>query len=62
MKKHSGHLTASDFYKFLKCPNWLYWDIFGDQNEKGEVSEMMKNLREQGVAHEKKVVDDLFGE
>ena len=55
-------MTASDFYKFLKCPNWLYWDIFGDQNEKGEVSEMMKNLREQGVAHEKKVVDDLFGE
>lgn len=52
-------LTASDFYKFLKCPNWVYWDLFGDPEKKGEISEMMKKLREDGVLHEKEIVQRL---
>ena len=59
MKPGPGPLTASDFYKFLKCPNWVYWDLFGDPNDKGEVSEMMKKLREDGVLHEKDVIKRL---
>lgn len=62
MKKDPGHLTASDFYKFTKCPNWLYWDIFGDEKDKKDIPEMMQRLQEQGVAHEKEVVEEMFGE
>lgn len=59
MSKDPGHLTASDFYKYVKCPSWLYWDIFGDPKDKTEVSAMMKKLREGGVEHEKAVIEDL---
>lgn len=59
MKKDPGHLTASDFYKYVKCPSWLYWDIFGDPSKKGEISPMMAKLREGGVEHEKEVIEGM---
>lgn len=59
MSKPLPHLTASDFYKWLKCPNWVYWDLFGDPKEKGEVSQMIERLREEGVLHEKAVIEKL---
>ena len=46
------HLVATDFYKYLKCPHWVYWDIFGDPKDKGEVPPMLEKLREDGVKHE----------
>lgn len=52
-------LTAQDFYKYLKCPNWAYWDLFGDPALKGEVPEMIRRLREEGVLHERAVVAAL---
>lgn len=59
MNQNPGHLTASDFYKYVKCPSWLYWDIFGDPKDKTPVSAMMTKLREGGVEHEKTVIDEL---
>lgn len=52
-------LSASDFYKYLKCPHWPYWDLFGDPAEKGEVPPMLEKLREDGRLHEKECVERL---
>ena len=52
-------LTASDFHKWLKCPNWIYWDIFGNPADKGEVPKLIEKLRDEGVLHEKKIVEAL---
>ncbi|HTK59898.1 MAG TPA: TM0106 family RecB-like putative nuclease [Candidatus Baltobacteraceae bacterium] len=53
------HLTADAFYRYLKCPHWVYWDIFGDPKEKGEVPPMLQKLREDGVLHEKRCVEKM---
>ncbi len=53
------HLTPEAFYKHAKCPNWLYWDLFGDPAKKGEVPAMLQRLREDGVLHEKRVIETL---
>ncbi len=53
------HLTATDFYKYLKCPNWVYWDCFGDPKEKREASALVQKLREDGVLHEREVIEGL---
>lgn len=50
------HLTAEDFYRHAKCPNWLYWNLFGDPSKKGAVPPMLRKLREDGVLHEKEVI------
>ena len=52
-------LAATDFYKYLKCPHWPYWDIHGDPKDKGEVPPMLQKLREDGVIHEKAIVEKL---
>jgi len=53
------HLTPEVFYKHAKCPNWAYWDLFGDPAKKGEVPPMLQRLREDGVLHEKDVISRL---
>ena len=53
------HLTADVFYKHAKCPNWVYWDLFGDASKKGEVPPMLQKLREDGVLHEEEVIKKL---
>src|SRR5512135_1832290 len=58
-EKPLPRLSASDFFKYEKCPNWVYWDLFGDPKDKGDVPEMMKKLREDGVLHEKRVIEHL---
>lgn len=50
------HLTADAFYRYLKCPHWPYWDLFGDPKDKADVPPMLQKLREDGVLHEKRQV------
>lgn len=59
MRNQLPPLTPQAFYTYLKCPNWTYWDLFGDPKEKGDVPEMIKRLRDEGVLHEKDVVAKL---
>lgn len=53
------HLTADVFYRHAKCPNWPFWDLFGDLSKKGQVPPMLQKLREDGVLHEKEVIKSL---
>jgi len=53
------HLTPDAFYRYLKCPHWVYWDVFGDLKDKGEVPPMLQKLREDGVLHEKRCVEKM---
>lgn len=52
-------LNATDFYRYLKCPHWPYWEIFGDLKDKGEVPPMLEKLRMDGALHEKRCVERL---
>ncbi len=52
-------LTPEVFYAYAKCPNWAYWDLFGDPAKKGSVPPMLQRLREDGVLHEKEVIARL---
>ncbi len=59
MPRPLPHLTPDAFYAHAKCPNWLYWDLFGDPAKKGEVPPMLQRLRKDGVLHEKDVIKEL---
>jgi len=59
MPSSRRHLTADAFYRYLKCPHWVYWDVFGDPKDKGEVPPMLQKLREDGVLHEKRCVEKM---
>jgi uncharacterized protein len=62
-KKKNGppKITASMFYKYLRCPHWVYWDINGEDKDKGRTSELTQKIWEHGVVHEKEVVES-YGE
>lgn len=53
------HLTPEVFYQHAKCPNWAYWELFGDPAKRGEIPPMLQRLREDGVLHEKDVIKEL---
>jgi len=54
--KGPPRITASMFYKYLRCPHWVYWDLYGDKDEKAEVSALTEKIWEHGLVHEKEVV------
>jgi uncharacterized protein len=61
MKK--DFLTASDFYRFLQCPHWPYYDRFATPEERKlerQISSFEERRFENGVAHEQEVVAKLF--
>ena len=43
----SEHVTPDHFYKFFQCPHWIWYDIYGDQTKRKEVSPLL-NLIYQG--------------
>ncbi len=59
----ADHLTAQDYYKYLQCPHWPYYDRWATEEEqslKREFTEGEKQRLEDGLAHEKQVVEKLF--
>lgn len=63
MAAHPDYLTATDFYRFLQCPHWPYYERFATDEEKRlkrELTEAERNRLENGVAHERDVVAKLF--
>lgn len=64
MSLHHDYLTATDFYRFLQCPHWPYFERFATDEQKKEfkreMTEPERNRLENGIAHEKDVVTALF--
>ncbi len=63
MSLHRDYLTASDFYHFLQCPHWPYYDRFAtaeEQKLRREPTQSELDRREDGIAHEQQVIAKLF--
>lgn len=61
----SNYVTATDIYKYLKCPHWPYYDRHAtpeEQTQKREPTDGEISRREDGMAHEADVVRKLFAD
>jgi predicted RecB family nuclease len=57
------YLTATDFYRFLQCPHWPYYERHATEEEKKRkrvLSESEEKRMEHGLLHEKDVVQALY--
>ena len=52
-------LTPSHFFKYASQPLWIWYDLFGDQSKKEEISEFTLKLMESGVLHEDEYIAGL---
>ena len=52
-------ITPSHFFKHATQPLWVWYDKFGDQSKKEEISEFTLKLMEEGVLHEDKYITGL---
>jgi predicted RecB family nuclease len=57
--KDKNIFTPSLFFKYAKCPHWIWHDFYSDEKEKAEEPELVSKIREQGVIHEDAYVKDL---
>ncbi|MFZ2804693.1 MAG: TM0106 family RecB-like putative nuclease [Patescibacteria group bacterium] len=63
MSNYPDYLTASDFYQFVNCPHWPYYERFATDEEKTlrrQVTDSEKHRQENGLAHELDVVKELM--
>jgi predicted RecB family nuclease len=42
-------LADKMFYKYLRCPHWVYWDIYGNKNDAREANELLERIGEHSV-------------
>jgi len=52
--------SPSLFFKYAKCPHWIWHDLHSDETEKAEESELVSKIREQGVVHEDEYIKGLI--
>ena len=52
-------LTASDFYRYLQCPHWPYWERFGDKKDRRPLTATEEKRLQGGLEHEKEVMESL---
>ncbi len=65
MAKFNDYLTASDYYKFLNCPHWPYYERFHTDEElalKREMTEGEKQRLEDGMQHETEIMRKLYAD
>jgi uncharacterized protein len=55
-------LVATDFYKYIQCPHWPYWDLYGDPKDKRDETDEEIMRKQDGLDHERQIVAELFGE
>ncbi len=63
MSMKQDFLTATDFYQFLNCPHWPYYERFATEEERKlrrNVSDAERHRQENGMLHEQQVVGSLF--
>ncbi len=49
-------LTGEHFYKFFQCPHWIWYDIYGDQEKKGEIPPLIQMIHRGGLKHEQEML------
>lgn len=54
-------LTASDFYRYIQCPHWPYWERFGDKKDRRPLTVEEEKRMNDGLEHEKDIVTRFFG-
>lgn len=52
-------LTPTHFFQYETHPLWIWYDLFGDQSKKEEISEFALKLMDEGVIHEKTYIEGL---
>lgn len=52
-------ISASMIIHYTKSPHWIWYDIYGDQSKKNELSELTLRLIEGGVLHEADYVKSI---
>lgn len=52
-------LTPTHFFQYETHPLWIWYDLFGDQSKKEEISEFALKLMDEGVIHEKTFIEGL---
>ena len=52
-------VTSSDLYHFSTCPNWVWYDYYGDPSEKRSDSDFSRRNFEAGKLHERRYVLSL---
>jgi len=61
-RKTTDYLTATDFFKFLTCPHWPYYDRFATAAEKKRKRELtpgeIRRL-DDGLEHEREVMEEV---
>lgn len=63
MPKFDDYLTASDYYRFLNCPHWPYYERFATDEErelKRKLTPSEQQRLEDGMTHEKEVIATIF--
>lgn len=54
-------LTATDFYRYIQCPHWPYWERFGNRADRRDLTEFEEQRLADGLDHEARVVKELYG-
>ena len=54
----TNKITSQTFYKYFLCPHWIWFEVWGDQKAKGEISALQQKLLEQGLHHEEEYIKD----
>lgn len=50
------HITGETFFKYVTCPAWVYWDLYGNPVDRREISDFQKKIMQEGLLHEKEVI------
>lgn len=59
-KKDVRHaISAMTFFKYGACPHWLYFDEYGDPENRREISDFNRRLLERGLLHEEDVMEGM---
>ncbi len=55
-------LTATDFYRYIQCPHWPYWERFGDRQDRRTLTEVEEQRLADGLDHETRIVQKTYGD
>ncbi len=49
-------ITGEHFYKFIQCPHWIWYDIYGDETKRGTIPPLVEMLHKDGIKHEQNML------